>query len=319
VSRAARAAGIAAIAFIWGSTWLAIKVGLESVPPFFSAGLRFLVAAAVLCALSWARGVPLPRGSRVHACLLGLGAINFVVNYGAVYWGEQYVSSGLTAVLFATYPLFVLLIAHAAIGAERITARKALGVVVGFAGVALIFRSDLGAYDPRATVAAAVILLSPLGAASTSVAIKKWGNDLHPYTLTTLPMTYGAVCLTAIGFATEDPRAIEWTAAAVGSIAYLAVFGSVVAFVVYYRLLKVVAVSLLALVSYAFPVVAVVLGWVVLGERLSGSTMAGAATVLAGIVLATWRRRRPPAVELGSATGPTVMDPARPTGPRAPT
>lgn len=319
MSRAARAAGIAAVAFIWGSTWLAIKVGLESVPPFFSAGLRFAAAAALLSGLSWARGVPLPRGGRVHAGLLGLGAINFVLNYGAVYWGEQYVSSGLTAVLFATYPLFVLLIAHAAIGAERITVRKALGVVVGFTGVALIFRSDLGAYDPRATVAAAVILLSPLGSASTSVAIKKWGNHLHPYTLTTLPMTYGAVGLTAIAFATEDPRAIEWTPAAVGSIAYLAVFGSVIAFVVYYRLLKVVAVSLLALVSYAFPVVAVALGWLVLDERLTGSTLVGAGAVLAGIVLATWRRRLPPAGEPEAVLGAEIRDPATPTGRRAPT
>jgi drug/metabolite transporter (DMT)-like permease len=291
MSRGARWAGIVAVSLIWGSTWLAIKLGLEAMPPFLSAGMRFAIAAGILAALSWGRGIPLPRGGRTHAGLLALGFLNFVVNYGAVYWGEQYVSSGLTAVLFATYPLFVLLIAHATIGSERITPRKAVGVLLGFAGVFVIFRSDLALADPRAALAAAVILVSPVASALTSVGIKKWGHDLHPYTLTALPMAYGAVALTAIGLTFEDARAIEWTLAAVGSLAFLSLFGSVIAFVLYYRLLKVVSVSLLALVSYAFPIVAVVLGWLVLGERLAGSTLLGAAAVLAGIAIATWRRR----------------------------
>lgn len=293
MSPGARWAGIAAVSFIWGSTWLAIKIGLGTMPPFLSAGMRFALAAGILSGLSWAARVPWPGQARTHAGLLTLGFLNFVVNYGVVYWGEQYISSGLTAVLFATYPLFVLLIAHATIGGERITPRKAIGVALGFAGVYVIFRSDLALAHPRAALAAAVILVSPVASALTSVGIKKWGHDLHPYTLTALPMAYGAVVLTSIGLVFEDPRAIEWTAAAIGSLAYLALFGSVIAFVVYYRLLKVVPVSLLALVSYAFPIVAVALGWLVLDERLSGSTLAGAAMVLVGIALATWRRRPP--------------------------
>ena len=154
MSRGARWAGILAVSFIWGSTWIAIKLGLQSIPPFLSAGMRFALASAILAALSWAAGVPWPREARTHGGLLTLGFLNFVVNYGVVYWGEQYVSSGLTAVLFATYPLFVLLIAHAMIGAERITPRKALGVALGFLGVAVIFRSDLSLEAPRAMLEA---------------------------------------------------------------------------------------------------------------------------------------------------------------------
>jgi drug/metabolite transporter (DMT)-like permease len=304
VSRGARWAGIAAISFIWGSTWLAIKIGLETMPPFLSAGMRFALAAGILAVLSWAGGVPMPRGARTHMGLLALGVLNFVVNYGVVYWGEQYVSSGLTAVLFATYPLFVLMIAHATIGGERITSLKALGVVLGFAGVAVIFRSDLAVDDPRVALAAALILVSPVASALTSVGIKKWGHDLHPYTLTTLPMAYGGVALTAIGLTFEDPREIVWSATAIGSLSFLALFGSVTAFVIYYRILKVVPVSLLALITYVFPIVAVALGWLVLDERLSGTTLVGAAGVLAGIVLATWRRR--PAAARGSAIPPAT-------------
>ena len=310
----ARWVGIVAISFIWGSTWLAIKIGLGSMPPFLSAGMRFAIAAGILSALAWASGVPPPREPRIHAGLLALGFLNFVVNYGAVYWGEQYVTSGLTAVLFATYPLFVLLIAHFSIGAERITARKMAGVALGFAGVAVIFRSDIAVNDARATLAVAIIMLSPVASAMTSVGVKKWGHDLHPYTLTALPMAYGAVALTTIGLVTESPRAIEWSATAVGSLLYLALFGSVIAFVVYYRLLKVVPVSLLALVSYAFPIVAVALGWLVLDEALSGSTLAGAAMVLVGIALATWRRRAAaPGDAGGVASGATPKTRPTPT------
>lgn len=307
----ARWAGIVAVSFIWGSTWLAIKIGLASMPPFLSAGMRFAIAAGILAALAWISGVPMPRAARTHAGLLALGFLNFVVSYGAVYWGEQYVSSGLTAVLFATYPLFVLLIAHFAIGAERITVRKLVGVALGFVGVAVIFRSDIAVDDARATLAVAVIMLSPVASAVTAVGIKKWGHDFHPYTLTALPMAYGAVALTAIGLATESPRAIEWSAVSIGALLYLALFGTVFTFVVYYRLLKVVPVSLLALVSYAFPIVAVVLGWLVLNEALSGSTLVGAGMVLVGIALATWRRR---AARAGATGG--VVDAATGASPR---
>jgi drug/metabolite transporter (DMT)-like permease len=309
MSGKSRWAGIVAVSFIWGSTWVAIKIGLGSMPPFLSAGMRFAIAAGILSVLAWASGVRVPREPRTHAGLLALGFLNFVVNYGVVYWGEQYVSSGLTAVLFATYPLFVLLIAHFSIGAERITLRKLAGVALGFAGVAVIFRSDIAVDDPRANLAVAVILISPVASALTSVGIKKWGHDLHPYTLTTLPMAYGAVALSAIGLATESPRAIEWSAVSVGALLYLALFGSVIAFVVYYRLLKVVPVSLLALVSYAFPIVAVALGWIVLDEALSGSTLAGAGMVLVGIALATWRRRAAAPAATVTPGGATAASP----------
>jgi len=158
----------------------------------------------------------------------------------------------------------------------------------------LIFRSDLGVSDPRAGMAALIVLLSPLSAAVSNVAIKRWGGGLHVYNLTTLPMAYGAVALGTVSFLTEDFSAAAWTARAVGSILYLAVLGSVVAFVVYYSLLKQVAVSTLALISYVFPVVAVALGWAILGERLDATAAVGTAGVVAGIALASWRRRRAP-------------------------
>lgn len=306
MSRAARVAGIAALTFIWGSTWLAIKIGVEDVPPFLGAAARFAIAAAILFALSRIQRVRFPRSRRVHAGLVGLGLSAFWLSYGVVYWAEQFLSSGLTAVLFATHPLFTLLLAHVALPAERMRRRKVVGMALGFAGVVLIFQDDIQLSDPRAPLAAALLLVSPLAAAASNVAIKRWGTHLHPYNLTILPMTYGTVALFATAFVAGEPAAVRWTGTAIGSIVYLATFGTAIAFVVYYTLLRHVAVTSLNLISFLFPVVAVVLGWLVLGETLGSFALVGGTAILLGIAVATWRQRPPPTAVPGAAEAAIV-------------
>jgi drug/metabolite transporter (DMT)-like permease len=285
---------VGALCFIWGSTWLVIKVSLEVVPPFFGAALRFALAAAILFGLARLNGVRPLRSLRGHAALLVVG-VGTGVSYGAVYWGEQYITSGLSAVLFATHPLFVMILAHAIIATEPLTARKALGGVLGFAGVVLIFETDLQFTHPLGVTAALVTLLSPLTAATSNVCIKRWAHHIHPYNLTALPMGYAAVLLAAVALATENVSAVSWTAGAVAAIVYLAIFGSVAAFVMLYTLLKHIPVSLLALVSYGFPVVAVLLGFAILGETLEPQALAGAAAIVAGVAVATRAPARPAA------------------------
>lgn len=292
LSRSVRFTLVGTLVLIWGSTWLVIKIGLEDLPPFFGAGLRFGLAAAILFVLGRARGVPWPQSRRVHFGLLASGLSAFALSYGALYWGEQYIPSGLAAVLFATFPFFVLILASFSISKEPITPYKALGTVLAFIGVAIIFRSDLQFTNPRSLVGAAVTLLSPLGAALSSVGIKKWGRDLHPYTLTTLPMAYGAAILLGISFLTEELSGVSFSAAAIGSIVYLAVFGSVIGFVSYYTLLRHTAVSLLAFITYTFPLVAVILGYVVLDETLERQVLAGAFFIVLGIALANVSKGR---------------------------
>ena len=135
-------------------------------------------------------------------------------------------------------------------------------------------------------VAAGVTLVSPLAAAVSNVVIKRWGGHLHPYTLTALPMTYASAALFAMSWAVEDRSHVEWTGAAIGSVVYLAVVGSVAAFGIYYSLLKHVPVSTLAFVAYTFPVAALILGYFLLGETLELQALAGAAVVIMGIAVA---------------------------------
>lgn len=282
---------VALLCFVWGSTWLVIKIGLADLPPFLGAGLRFVIASAALAGLAAARRVTFPRTAEAHVLLLAVGLASFWGSYGIVYWAEQYIPSGLTAVLFATLPFFTLLLAHPVIPAERMTMRRVLGVAIGFLGVLLVFSGDLAVEHRMGVTAAGVLLLAPLLSAGSNVAVKRWGQDLHPYQLSILPMAYGAAALLATSLWTEDLPAAAWTAAAVGSVVYLAIFGSAVAFVIYYTLLREVAVTTLNLISYVFPIVAVVLGYLVLGEVLDPLTLAGAGLVLVGIAIAT--RRRP--------------------------
>ncbi len=296
------AAMVAFLCLVWGSTWIAIKVGLRDMPPFFAAGVRFLAAAAILAVLSRLQRVPGPGTRRQHVGLVLLGLGVFAVSYGVVYWSEQYLPAGLTAVLFAIHPLLVALVASRVLPDEPLSARKLAGIALGFAGVAVLFLDDVSLSGPRAPLAAAVLLLSPLAAAVSNVAIKKHATALHPYTIATLPMLYGGAAMLSLSAALEDWQRVRWTPTAVSALLYLTVFGSVLTFMVYYTLLKRVAVSRLALISYLFPVVAVLVGWVLLGERLGPRGWLGSALVLAGVALAGLRRRsaEPP---VGSTRG----------------
>ncbi|MGH7564308.1 MAG: DMT family transporter, partial [Gemmatimonadota bacterium] len=193
-----------------------------------------------------------------------------------------------------------------ALPTERMTGRRIAGVMIGFLGVLLVFRGDLSVEHPRGAVAAAVLLLSPLASAAANVGVKRWGMDIHPYQLSILPMIYGSLALLGTSLAVEDVSAAAWTPVAIGSVVYLALFGSAFAFVGYYTLLREVAVTTLNLISYVFPIVAVVLGYLVLGESLDSLTLAGAALVLTGIAVATWRRRRPVASPCPEPSGAAV-------------
>src|SRR5205814_8701389 len=128
---------------IWGSTWLFIKLGLVDLPPLTFAGIRFLLASLILSALILARGVRWPRSRHDWSLIAIVGLLQFTLNYGLVFWGEQYIPSGLAAVLQSTFPAFGLVIAHLYLPYERLTTREVIGVLMGVVGVAIIFSDQL--------------------------------------------------------------------------------------------------------------------------------------------------------------------------------
>ena len=281
------------LTLIWGTTWAVIRVGLEGLPPLTGVGLRFLVAGAILLALVPAFGVRFAWSRRELGLWLMNGLFAFSASYVIVYWAEQYIPSGLTALLFATYPLFVAALAHFALPGERLTPFAAGGILLGFAGVAVIFSDDLAALGGARVREVAVVLLgSPVVSAVATVAVKRWGHGIHPLSLTAVPMLLTGVLVGGLALALEGRTPLVFDARSVGALLYLAVLGSAVTFTVYYWMLSHVAATQVALIAYTIPIVAVAVGAAAFDEPVRARVVAGGVLVLAGVAIVN-RARAP--------------------------
>ena len=278
---------------IWGSTWLFIKLGLTDLPPLTFAGIRFVIASIILCSLIAIRGVPLPRTRRDLLLLAVTGVLSFSLNYGLVFWGEQYISSGLAALLQSTLPAFGLIIAHFYLPGERVTLPKIAGVLLGVIGVGVVLSNQLQVSGPKALWGSAALVLSAFCTAYANVLVKAYGLNLQPSVLAAGQMIFGLIPLLLVGVSTEgNPLNLHWTPRAILAMGYLAVVGSVIAFLLYYWLVQHMQVTKSMLIALVTPVVAVVLGMLVLDERLTWRTLAGGAMIICGIGLIVVRRRR---------------------------
>jgi drug/metabolite transporter (DMT)-like permease len=273
---------------IWGSTWLFIKLGLENLPPITFAGIRFVIACVILFSLIGLRRIALPANRHDWGLLALTGVLSFSLNYGLVFWGEQHISSGLAAVLQATLPAFGLVIAHFHLPGERMTWSKIFGVVLGFLGVAVVFSNQLAIAGGKALAGCVALVLSALFAAYSNVLVKAHGRKLEPAILAAGQMFFGLIPLLLIGIPLEgNPFHYHWTPVAWLALLYLAVVGSVIAFMLYYWLVRHMDVTKTMLISLVTPVVAVVLGMMVLGEDLSWRTVAGGIMIMVGVRFVT--------------------------------
>lgn len=278
---------------IWGTTWYVIKIGLADLPPFSFAAARFVSAALILLAVIGLRKIPLPATRRDWALLAATGLLQFGFNYSMVFWSEQYISSGLAAVLQASIPAFGLLTAWVHLPQERITGRKVAAILVGLAGVATIFAEQLRVDNWMAFAGCAAIVAGAFAAAEASVLTKRFGASMPPASLLLGQMICGLLPLLLIGFFKEgSPLKFRWTTAAIFAVLYLAVVGTVAAFWLYYWLLKRVESSAAMAIALVTPLVAVVVGAVALGERLRPQTYVGGGLILASVSLIAFRRRR---------------------------
>jgi drug/metabolite transporter (DMT)-like permease len=271
---------------IWGSTWVAIKLGLRDLPPLTFAGIRFAVAGVVLFVIIGLTGVTLPRSRRDWVLLAYTGFLTITLNYALVFWGEQHISSGLAALLSATVPLFGLPLAHRHLQSEPLTRWKAAGVVIGIFGVAVVFSGELGIGGPIALWASAGMVLAALASAYAGVLLKADGTHIEPSVLAGVQMIGGCIPLLVAGLALEgNPFRFHWTPLAVACLAYLIIMGSVLAFLMYYWLIRHMQISAVLLIPLLTPLIAVVFGVIFAGESISWHTAIGGVAIIGGVSL----------------------------------
>jgi drug/metabolite transporter (DMT)-like permease len=279
----------ALLVLIWSSTWVAIKIGLEDCPALLGAGIRFAVAGLALLAIAALQRRPL-RTDWLLAAVLALAPFAFA--YGLVYWGEQYVPSGLAAVLFGVLPLYTAVLAGMLLPEEPLRAPLLLGVLIGIGGLALAFLEsvELGSAD-KAALGAAALALAPLGAAVGSIAQKRRAGQLDAVVLNGWAMLVGGLLPLPASALTEDWGEFVWSAESIGSIAYLALFGSAVAFVTLTVLLRQISAQAMSFLAMLLPFGALMFGAVLYDEPITARALAGAALVAVGLLIAQWSRR----------------------------
>jgi drug/metabolite transporter (DMT)-like permease len=321
-SAAKLVAAFGSIYVIWGSTYLAIRVAIETIPPFLMAGVRFLVAGAAMYAWVRARGAPAPEPRHWRAAAL-IGALLLVGGNGGVVWSEQRVPSGLTALIITTVPIWMVVLEAARPGGTRPARRVFAGTALGIAGLAILLGPEQllggGRIDP---IGAGVLVLASLSWSIGSLASRHVALPSSALLGTAMEMLAGGAFLTILGLATGDAARFDARAVSLGSIAallYLCVFGSIVAFTAYVWLLRVTTPARVSTYAYVNPVVAVLLGALLAGEPLTPRVLVASVIILGAVALVASARVRGRAREPRPA-GATALTPgsgARPAVARA--
>lgn len=266
---------------IWGSTFLVIAIGNDALPPIWAATLRLALAAVLLLGLARLRGTALPRGPALTAAVL-YGAFEFGVNFGLLYWGEQWVPSGIAAVVYATTPLSAAMFAWL-LRVERADARTIFGAIVGLVGVVLIMRGEMKAAVPLGPLVAVVV--AAIVAALAGVFLKR-GPPQSAIAANGVGAAVGFAMLLPASFVLGEAHPIPVAVEAWLPILYLTLAGSVGAFVLFAWLINQWPVTKASFISVLIPLIAFALGAAVRGERPTPLAWAGAVLILGGVVVA---------------------------------
>ena len=283
-------AAFAAVYVVWGSTYLAIRYAVETIPPFLMVGTRFLLSGAILYVWERTRGARRPTRAQWRDATIA-GVLMLCFGNGAVSWAEQRVPSGLAALLVAVVPLWVVLIDWLRPGGDRPRASVIAGVAVGIAG--LIVLVGPATLRGRGTIdgAAVIVLMGGSLAWAAGSVYNRYGSRPASAAMSTgLQMLGGSAFLILLGLTRGELHALHVTAISSTSWAgwvYLVTFGSLVGFTAYIYLLQAVTPAKASTYAYVNPVVAVFLGWAVAGEPVTARTLAAAAVILAGVAMIT--------------------------------
>ena len=287
------------IYFIWGSTYLAIRYAIDSIPPFLMAGARFALAGIVMMGFLLLRGVPLPSWSQYWRLAI-VGIFLFVGGNGLVVWAEQYIDSGLAALLVSTLPLWLILLDWLWAGGSPPTLRALTGIALGIVGTVVLIKPEylLPALAPQtndpvppedhSAFASVVVVLGSVLWAIGSIYLKKFKTPKSIFMSAACQMSGGGIALLLLSLVRGEWQEFDWHAVTLASFtgfSYLFCFGSMIAISAYVWLLQNAQASAISTYAFVNPVVALFLGWLIADEPITTAIVIGAGIILAGVVL----------------------------------
>ncbi len=283
----------AAVCLIWGTTYLAIKIALETIPPFLMGGIRYLIGGSILAVWVLARGQALPP-PREWGRLALLGFLMIALGNGGVVWAEQYLASGLTAVVIATSPFWMVAIDAWLPGADRLSARQWGGLFIGFLGIVMLVWPDisLGGVTGRGVVLGVLsVQVACIGWAIASAYTRRHSMSRNVLGVAAVQMFFGGLFMTLAGTAMGEWPHLTFSSRTLASLVYLTLAGSVIAFAAYSYALRHLPIATVSLYTYVNPVIAVALGTLLLGEPFRLSMIAAALVIVVGMLVVRPVRR----------------------------
>jgi drug/metabolite transporter (DMT)-like permease len=300
-------AGYVSVALIWGTTWAAIKIGINDVPPFVFAFGRAVAVAGLLTLIAVALRQPFPRGRRTVLIATIVGLINVGFTWAIIFWSEQFVPSGLVAVFGSAAPVWTAVLAHFMVKGDRLSALKILGLVLGLLGTLILIGAPETADGTAGLISTALLALMPITWAIAAILQSRFLRTVAPIPTVALG-TWASVLLLAPFALFQLPQSQHWTLASVLAFAYLVVFGTCFGMVVSLWLYRKLRPTTITLIQVIVPAEAILIGTVWLGEPLSIRMLGGAALVIAAVALnAIAGGGAPPAEERLAAT-PAAAD-----------
>lgn len=285
-------AGFAIVYLVWGSTYLAIRIGVQHLPPFLFAGIRFLAAGALMLAYARLTGARFPVGARDWRNISVTALLMLVGGNGLVTWSEQWVESNQAALIVATSALWMAWVGTWGRQGEGLSRLTVSGLVLGFVGVAVLVGNGLQLRSAPA-LAYGGLMLAPIFWAAGSVWSRRQPASCPPIMTAALQTGIAGIVLTTFGLALGELPRWNWHSEGLLALAYLTIFGSCIGYATYFWMVHQVAPARLGTYAYVNPAVAVLLGWWLLDEHLNPAQIAGTLVILAGVLLVSWPAPKP--------------------------
>jgi drug/metabolite transporter (DMT)-like permease len=300
------------LGFMWGSSYLFIKIGVDQgLPPFTLITLRLAIGFALLASVVAYAREPLPREPRTYGHLLVMGAVNIAVPFALITFAEQAVDSSLASVINSAVPLFVIVVAAIFLKGETITVNRVAGLAIGFVGVAILVGFDIQDLGSANTLGELALVGSTISYAFGAVYAKAHIHGLRPMIPAVFQVGFALVIVTVLAFVFERPLSVSFTPESIVAVVWLGLLGSGVAYLVFFRILGRWGATRTSLVAYLLPIYGIALGALVLREPIAASTLVGAGLVIGGIAVVNSRYGARPLFAGRNAAGVRAATEAR--------